>query len=276
MDWKLEVVVVPVADVDRAKHFYHEQVGFGVDHDTPMGDDVRIVQLTPPGSGCSIVISKGMGTDMPPGLLKGLQLVVPDVDAAHAQLVERGVTVLVTTPVYLTVARAAAVVSVVAFVAVFTLSVVSGDSGSADQQPTSGSAERNAVPQAADAAGGAAAATSPAQSTSDYAVGSPTVLLAPATSGAVSGAGAPSSTPAPPATGAQPTPFASQQDDASAVPKSTGPGAEALGDANTFEPSAASSKEDDSSGIPWTILTGCVAGVFVGILLVVESRRRRA
>jgi hypothetical protein len=197
----------------------------------------------------------------------------PEMAASEAR--ER-LPVLVTTPVYLTVARAAAVVSVVAFVAVFTLSVVSGDSGSADQQPTSGSAERNAVPQAADAAGGAAAATSPAQSTSDYAVGSPTVLLAPATSGAVSGAGAPSSTPAPPATGAQPTPFASQQDDASAVPKSTGPGAEALGDANTFEPSAASSKEDDSSGIPWTILTGCVAGVFVGILLVVESRRRRA
>lgn len=93
MDWKLEVVVVPVADVDRAKHFYHEQVGFGVDHDTPMGDDVRIVQLTPPGSGCSIVISKGMGTDMQPGSLKGLQLVVPDIDAAHAQLVAGGVSV---------------------------------------------------------------------------------------------------------------------------------------------------------------------------------------
>jgi catechol 2,3-dioxygenase-like lactoylglutathione lyase family enzyme len=93
MDWKLEVVVVPVADIDRAKRFYSEQVGFVVDHDTRISDDVRIVQLTPPGSGCSIVIGMGMGNDMPPGSLKGLQLVVPDVDAAHAQLVERGVAV---------------------------------------------------------------------------------------------------------------------------------------------------------------------------------------
>lgn len=92
MDWKLEVVVVPVTDVEQAKHFYHEQVGFVVDHDTRIGDTMRIVQLTPPGSGCSIVIGTGM-TDMRPGSIKGLQLVVSDVDAAHAQLVERGVAV---------------------------------------------------------------------------------------------------------------------------------------------------------------------------------------
>ncbi|WP_374685770.1 VOC family protein [Promineifilum sp.] len=92
MDWKLEVVIVPVADVDRAKQFYEEQVGFVVDHDTRIGDSVRVVQLTPPGSGCSIVIDSGL-TDMRPGSLKGLQLVVADVDAARAQLVERGVAV---------------------------------------------------------------------------------------------------------------------------------------------------------------------------------------
>lgn len=93
MDWKLEVVIVPVADIDRAKHFYETQVGFVVDHDTSVGDSARIVQLTPPGSGCSIVIGRGMGADMPPGSLRGLQLVVDDVDAAHAQLAERGVDV---------------------------------------------------------------------------------------------------------------------------------------------------------------------------------------
>lgn len=93
MDWKLEVVVVPVADIDRAKHFYNEQVGFAVDHDTRIGENVRMVQLTPPGSGCSIVIGIGLGNDMQPGSIKGLQLVVDDVDAAHAQLTERGVAV---------------------------------------------------------------------------------------------------------------------------------------------------------------------------------------
>ena len=93
MDWKLEVVVVPVADIDRAKHFYSEQVGFVVDHDTRMSDTVRVVQLTPPGSGCSVVIGMGLGNDMRPGSLKGLQLVVTDIDAAHAQLLERGVVV---------------------------------------------------------------------------------------------------------------------------------------------------------------------------------------
>ena len=90
MDWKLELVVVPVTDVDRAKRFYGEQLGFVVDHDSRIGDDMRVVQLTPPGSACSIAIGTGpVGTA--PGSLEGLQLVVPDLDAARAQLVERGV-----------------------------------------------------------------------------------------------------------------------------------------------------------------------------------------
>ncbi|GAA0464969.1 glyoxalase [Paractinoplanes deccanensis] len=93
MNWTLEVVVVPVADVDRAKKFYAEQLGFHVDHDTEIDQDVRIVQLTPPGSGCSIVIGRGAVPDMAPGSLKGLQLVVPDIEAAHAELAERGVEV---------------------------------------------------------------------------------------------------------------------------------------------------------------------------------------
>ena len=92
MDWKLEVVVVPVSDVDRAKYFYSEQVGFNVDTDMRMGEQFRVVQLTPPGSGCSITIGTGLG-DMPPGSLQGLQLVVSDIDAARAELVERGVQV---------------------------------------------------------------------------------------------------------------------------------------------------------------------------------------
>jgi catechol 2,3-dioxygenase-like lactoylglutathione lyase family enzyme len=91
VNWTLEVVIVPVSDIDRAKAFYADQLGFNVDHDTVMGENTRIVQLTPPGSGCSVVIGKGLGTDMPPGSLKGLQLVVSDIHAAHAQLVERGV-----------------------------------------------------------------------------------------------------------------------------------------------------------------------------------------
>ena len=93
MDWTLEVVVVPVSDVDRAKRFYAEQLGFGVDHDTRIGQGMRVVQLTPPGSGCSIVLGEGVVPDMPPGSLKGLQLVVSDIRAAHAQLEERGVAV---------------------------------------------------------------------------------------------------------------------------------------------------------------------------------------
>jgi catechol 2,3-dioxygenase-like lactoylglutathione lyase family enzyme len=92
MDWKLEVVPVPVKDVDRAKRFYAEQVGFVVDLDTRIGDEVRLVQLTPPGSGCSIQLSTGI-LSMPPGVLEGLQLIVADIEAARAELVERGVDV---------------------------------------------------------------------------------------------------------------------------------------------------------------------------------------
>ena len=91
MDWKLEVVVLPVSDVDRAKKFYAEQVGFNVDVDQDMGAS-RIVQMTPPGSGCSVTIGRGLN-DAVPGSVKGMQLCVGDIDAARAQLVERGVEV---------------------------------------------------------------------------------------------------------------------------------------------------------------------------------------
>ncbi len=90
MEYRLEVVPIPVSDVERAKRFYSEQVGFVVDLDTWLGDEVRLVQLTPPGSGCSIHLSSGM-LSMPPGLLEGLMLVVSDIEAARAELVERGV-----------------------------------------------------------------------------------------------------------------------------------------------------------------------------------------
>ena len=93
MNWTLEVVIVPVADVDRAKAFYAEKLGFDVDHDTTVSDGNRIVQLTPPGSGCSIVVGEGIVPDMAPGSLKGLQLVVPDIRAAREELVGRGVEV---------------------------------------------------------------------------------------------------------------------------------------------------------------------------------------
>ncbi len=92
MDWKLEVVVVPVSDVDRSKQFYSEQVGFVVDVDTRLSDTFRVVQLTPPGSACSVTIGTGL-VPSAPGSLKGLQLVVPDVAAARAELVSRGVDV---------------------------------------------------------------------------------------------------------------------------------------------------------------------------------------
>ena len=92
MDWKLEVVIVPVSDVDRAKAFYSEQVGFDVDVDRQVSPTTRVVQLTPPGSGCSVTVGTGL-TSMQPGSLKGLQLVVDDVEAARAQLAERGVDV---------------------------------------------------------------------------------------------------------------------------------------------------------------------------------------
>lgn len=92
MNWTLELVAVPVTDVDRAKRFYSEQVGFIVDHDTRVSDEIHFAQLTPPGSGCSIVVGKGI-VDMPPGSLKGLQLVVSNIHKARAHLVERRVEV---------------------------------------------------------------------------------------------------------------------------------------------------------------------------------------
>ena len=93
MDFKLELVAVPVSDVDRAKRFYTEQAGFNADHDHQVTDEMRFVQLTPPGSGCSISIGSGLGQDMEPGSMMGLQLVVDDIDAAHADLSGRGVEV---------------------------------------------------------------------------------------------------------------------------------------------------------------------------------------
>ena len=92
MDWKLEVVVVPVSDVDRAKEFYTEKLGFHLDVDHRAGENFRVVQLTPPGSACSITIGTGL-SDATPGSMRGLQLVVSDIEAAHAQLAARGVEV---------------------------------------------------------------------------------------------------------------------------------------------------------------------------------------
>ena len=92
MDFKLELVAVPVSDVDRAKAFYTEKAGFNADHDHRVSDDLRFVQLTPPGSACSIAIGDGL-TDAPPGSVKGLQLVVDDIHAAREELLGRGVAV---------------------------------------------------------------------------------------------------------------------------------------------------------------------------------------
>jgi catechol 2,3-dioxygenase-like lactoylglutathione lyase family enzyme len=92
MDFRVEVVPIPVSDVDLAKRFYSEQAGFVVDPDTWIGDERRLVQLTPPGSACSIQVSTGI-LDMPPGVLEGLQLVVADIDAARVELLERGVEI---------------------------------------------------------------------------------------------------------------------------------------------------------------------------------------
>ena len=92
MDWKLELVAVPVTDVDRAKRFYTEQVGFHADHDHRISDDLRFVQLTPPGSACSIALGTGV-TDAKPGTATGLQLVVSDIEAARTQLMDGGVEV---------------------------------------------------------------------------------------------------------------------------------------------------------------------------------------
>jgi catechol 2,3-dioxygenase-like lactoylglutathione lyase family enzyme len=92
MDWKLELVAIPVSDVDRAKAFYTERVGFNADHDYTVSDQMRFVQLTPPGSACSIALGKGI-VEGAPGSVKGLQLVVADADAAHDELAGRGVDV---------------------------------------------------------------------------------------------------------------------------------------------------------------------------------------
>ena len=92
MDWKLELVAIPVSDVDRTKAFYVDKVGFVADHDHRVSDDLRFVQLTPPGSACSIAFGVGL-TDAEPGSVKGLQLVVSDVEAAHDELATRGVDV---------------------------------------------------------------------------------------------------------------------------------------------------------------------------------------
>jgi catechol 2,3-dioxygenase-like lactoylglutathione lyase family enzyme len=92
MDWRLELVQVPVSDVDRAKAFYVEKAGFNADHDHQVTEDLRFVQLTPPGSACSIALGSGI-TDMKPGSIQGLQMVVSDIQAARAELLERGVDV---------------------------------------------------------------------------------------------------------------------------------------------------------------------------------------
>ena len=92
MDWKLELVAVPVSDVDRAKAFYTDKVGFTADHDHAVSDEIRFVQLTPPGSACSIAFGKGI-TGATPGSVEGLQLVVADIEVAKADLAGRGVAV---------------------------------------------------------------------------------------------------------------------------------------------------------------------------------------
>lgn len=92
MDWKLELVAVPVTDVDRAKAFYTDVAGFNADHDHVVTDEMRFVQLTPPGSACSIALGQGI-TDAAPGSVVGLQLVVADIEAAHAELAGRGAEV---------------------------------------------------------------------------------------------------------------------------------------------------------------------------------------
>ncbi|MDQ6851048.1 MAG: glyoxalase superfamily protein [Actinomycetota bacterium] len=92
MDYKIELIILPVSDVDRAKAFYADQVGFAVDHDQRVNENLRFVQLTPPGSACSIAIGEGL-VDTVPGSVHGLQIVVDDADAAYAELSARGVPV---------------------------------------------------------------------------------------------------------------------------------------------------------------------------------------
>ena len=93
MDWKLEVVVAPVSDVERAREFYVDRLGFRLDTDFAPNEDFRVIQVTPPGSGCSIVFGTGLGGGVAPGSLKGPHLVVEDIDAARAELIGRGVDV---------------------------------------------------------------------------------------------------------------------------------------------------------------------------------------
>jgi len=90
MDWKIELLAVPVTDIDRAKAFYVDQVGFNADHDVRVNESLRFVQLTPPGSACSIAIGEGL-TDMVPGSQKGIQIVIDDAEAARAALIAKGV-----------------------------------------------------------------------------------------------------------------------------------------------------------------------------------------
>jgi predicted enzyme related to lactoylglutathione lyase len=92
VDFKLELVAIPVSDVDRAKAFYTEKAGFNADHDHTVSDEIRFVQLTPPGSACSIALGKGV-IDTPPGSVQGMQLVVSDIHAAREELAGRGVDV---------------------------------------------------------------------------------------------------------------------------------------------------------------------------------------
>lgn len=92
MDYKIELIILPVSDVDRAKEFYAERVGFVLDHDQRVSEHVRFVQLTPPGSACSIAFGEGL-VDTPPGSVHGMQVVVVDADQAHAELSARGVDV---------------------------------------------------------------------------------------------------------------------------------------------------------------------------------------
>ena len=92
MDWKLELVIIPVSDVDRAKAFYTDKAGFNADHDHTVREEIRFVQLTPPGSACSIAIGKGL-VEGEPGSVQGLQMVVADIEAARAELVARGAEV---------------------------------------------------------------------------------------------------------------------------------------------------------------------------------------
>jgi catechol 2,3-dioxygenase-like lactoylglutathione lyase family enzyme len=91
MDYRLELISLPVSDVDRAIAFYVEQAGFNADHDHKVSDELRFVQLTPPGSACSIAFGTGLGLDMAPGSQKGVQCVVQDADAVRAELVAKGV-----------------------------------------------------------------------------------------------------------------------------------------------------------------------------------------